>query len=178
MEESMNIVIGIVVGGLFTGLGLWGLFAEIRRVYRIRTWPSVVGQIIDSQVTEHDSEGRSYNVHVEYQYKVFGYPYTGSTNIMGVEANARKQAEDVCSSYPVGLEIRIAYNPERARQSEIADHAQRSIKSGIIVFCLGEIAFSIFWTYAMTDGFAFLQAGRHRMHQLATTWFMLAPAPR
>ncbi len=147
------IAIFSAIGLFFTGMGLWGIFAEIRRVYRIRVWPRVMGYILASQVTESDTDGPSYNVHVEYQYKILGYPYTGSADIMGIQANEREKAADICRSYPVGLELQIAYNPARPAQSEIADDAQRSIKPGVILFGLVCTGFSIFWTYQITGGF-------------------------
>ncbi len=141
------------VGALFVGTGFWGIFVEIRRVYRVHHWPNVVGQVLSSQVTESDNDGRSYNVHVEYQYRVLGYPYTGSENLMSVEANVRQQAEGLRNSYPVGLRLPITYTPQRPEQSEIADDAQRGIKMGGILWAVAQIAFSVLWTYAITGGF-------------------------
>ncbi len=77
------IVLGLffIVGAFFAGTGVWGIVAEIRRVARLRAWPKVMGQVLDSQVTETDGDGSSYGVRVKWQYKVMGYPPRASPSL-------------------------------------------------------------------------------------------------
>jgi hypothetical protein len=134
-----------LVGMAFAGCGVWTIFAEIRRFRRTRIWPTVTGQIVDSQVTD---DGETYHTLVKYHYTLYGSLFAGSANRTGVNGS-KKQAENLCESYPVGRMLPIAYNPERAEQSEIADDAQRKIKFSVIFFGLFIIAFAILTTNQM-----------------------------
>ncbi len=149
--NQVRIVVCSGVTAIFVAGGLWSIFVELRRLYRVRTWPSVLGQVVGSQVIEKDNDGVSYNVNVAYQYKVMGYPHTGSTKIMGANSNDREPAEEVCKSYPAGLELPIAYNPERPGESEIADDAQRELKpertGWSAIWVIGWILFWAFVTW-------------------------------
>jgi hypothetical protein len=139
------------IGVAFFSIGIWVTFAEVRRVRRTRTWPRVIGQVVESRVTvDSDSDSTTYGVHVEYRYRVFGSDHKGSTDITGLATLTRRRAEEVCSTYAVGRELPIACNPEHAEQSEIADSDQRSIKVSVILFGIFCAVFAIVWTLAIT----------------------------
>ncbi len=55
---------------------------------------------------------------------------------------ARKKGAKLRRLYPVGRELRIAYNPERPTQCEIADDTQQSTNYGLIL--IGTLFFIFF----------------------------------
>lgn len=120
------------------------VYAEIRRVYRLRVWTRATGHILSSRVTEGlgYEDTTTYNVEVEYQYEVDGFSYRGKDCLMAVSSQFRKHAEALCQSHPPGAEFPIVYNPKQADDSEIADPS--GFRGGAILFLIFALVLAFF----------------------------------
>ena len=137
----------IISGLLLAGSSISMIVEEIRRFSQVRAWPKEVGLILDSRVTiDSTGDGDIYGVHVEYRYTIDKWPHRGSMDIQDGSISSRQQAEELCRSYSSGLALPIAYNPQRAEQSEIADRLQEKLKVGVILQGILLLAFSILWS--------------------------------
>lgn len=143
----------LVFFAAMAAVGVWLMFAEMRRVYRARTWPTVAGKILDSWVTELDSNGPIYNVRVEYEYTILEQRFTGYSYMIGAGVRARSKADDLRASYAPGSEIQIRYDPARPVESQIAGDYEPGISLGVILVAILLIGASIFFAYtAITRG--------------------------
>jgi hypothetical protein len=125
------------VGALvFFGPGAVLLGAEIRRLSRLRRWPSVLGRIIDSQVKRSETDGGVvFNVHVEYEYRRDGDLRQGSEELLPFPTSA-KRARAPRRAYRCGLELPIAFGPMGAAESMIAGTAQHELQDEVVLLAI------------------------------------------
>ncbi len=133
--DGFTLFFTIILVSIFCG-SIWVLYAEIRRVRRIRAWPAATARVVSSQVTESEGyEGPSYNAQVEYEYEVNGSAQKGRAYLMAVGFNFKSVAEGICRQHAPGTDLPIVYNPEQVGESEVADPSD--VRAGAILFCLG-----------------------------------------
>ncbi len=148
MLKALTVLLGVALAGV----GLWVIVAELRRVTRARTWPTVTGRVLDSSWSAGagESGSASSEVRVDYEYAVWGQRHTATTVIvtpaMSLE-RARKKGAEFRRLYPVGRELPIAYNPEQPAQSEMADEAQQATNYGMVLLGVLFFGFFIYLTY-------------------------------
>ncbi len=134
-----NLVIGAPCGLA----GLWVVLREILRVWHVRDWPTVIGRIV---VAEQGDDAGAFAsgpvLGLMYEYHVEGSTHTGSIELPRLRAGSLTPISDVTDRYFRGRQLRIAYNPRRIAQSEIADDAQRNLDFGAILGGLFFIAFA------------------------------------
>src|SRR5687767_14817294 len=115
----MRLLAAVAVTAL-AGFGGAVMLRELIRAVRSRHWPQVPGTVIRSHVmTTRDSEGESHGARVTYRYRVgdtvhesrrirFGGPFDSSIRVW---------AEEICSEYPIGVDVQVRVSPDDARTS-------------------------------------------------------------
>jgi hypothetical protein len=101
----------VVIGGWIMLVGLFfAAFAGYhwRRGVRSRTWPSVVGRVIEARSVE-DSDGQ-WSVEVTFAYSVGGEHFRGEETIH-LSWPTHDRAREVLAGYPRGGEIDVWYDP-------------------------------------------------------------------
>lgn len=109
-------------GLFFVGLGLlvlrWSLSAIVRS-RRSRSWPSVLGRIISSEVRR--AETPRLTTHwpdVRYEYKVNGTLYRSETIAFGQNGDGKlDMAGAVVAQYASGREVKVFYDPKSPKVS-------------------------------------------------------------
>ncbi len=151
-----NTVLALVSAGCACG-GAWGIGTELLRVYHVRTWPTVTGQVLNSHwradAGDDDRGLGTYDVQIEYQYSVSGCQYSVSKRMIGLAWNmeeAEGKGANLCQSYSVGNRLPIAYSPTRPQESEIAGDTQRQVNHGLVLAGLIGLLFSLlaYWISA------------------------------
>ncbi len=135
----------------------WIILAELLRVFHARTWPTVTGQVLSSHwdASQGDSGTATYDVRIEYQYRVSGCEYRALKCIVGPAwsmAKARQKGAELWLAYPGGREVEIGYNPNRPAQSEIADGAYQRTNYGMLLLGLIWLGFCCFLAYRVVAG--------------------------
>jgi hypothetical protein len=77
-------------------------------------WPSTQGLIIKSDVAERrDTEGTSFEVTLEYSFRVGNSPLIGDTIAYGWSGrfNSQEEAEKEIDKYPVSSKVTVYYHP-------------------------------------------------------------------
>ncbi len=114
------------------GLALvaWGWWAQ-RQAQVSRSWPTVLGQVETTWVTEDadPDDGTAYQAHVRYRYAVAEQGYR-STRIqfMGPPSfSSRHKAEAFLARYPEGASVTVHYNPEDPSEAVLETTASKSL---------------------------------------------------
>lgn len=111
---SMGIFLLIGIGLTFWG---WNILQNARASAE---WPTADGKVTKSEVsysTDADG-GDSYSPEVTYTYTVNNTSYSNNTIKFGENAySSRNKAEGIASSYPVGKNVTVYYDPEKPERS-------------------------------------------------------------
>lgn len=119
---------GLLFGAILLVLGI--VFFIIGRVSTkrsqiARTWPTVPGSVVRSEVvthTEYDSDNNastSYEPVVCYQYSLMGQTVTGTRIAYGANRFSYKKSFEICSQYPLGAQVLVHYNPEKVEDATL-----------------------------------------------------------
>ena len=118
-EKLVGAVIFISVGILIA----FSAYSTYKTSEESKTWPTVNGKIIRSEIEQHDSttgEGPDKKnpapeyAKIAYQYNVDGQRYE-STKISFTSSSGN--AQQIISRYPKGKSVRVYYNPEKTSQA-------------------------------------------------------------
>jgi len=111
----------ITAGFIFRGLSLLALGLLIYLGYRsrtVKTWPSVPGAVIESEI-ETDADRNKYPV-VHYRYTVQGREFINDGILPhGRFASTGSYAARVVSKYRVGRSVRVYVNPANPADSTL-----------------------------------------------------------
>jgi Protein of unknown function (DUF3592) len=81
---------------------------------RARSWPTAQGRVLDSRLREvRDSEGKTWEVYILYEYWVDGQTYR--SNVWRMQAGSSSftgAAEKAVARYPIGSRVMVYYNPD------------------------------------------------------------------
>jgi hypothetical protein len=118
--------IGSAVFMTFGAFGTWSLFTTLRQSRRSRSWPTVKGKIIHSELTEdiqreRDSdddrirETTMYGVKLAYSYSVDGHALQGDRIYWsdGIKTNVDGHARKILANYPLGKSVTVYYQPDK-----------------------------------------------------------------
>jgi hypothetical protein len=112
-----EIYIKIFGAGLIL-IGGWFIRHSLRtrdRVEEAKRWPSVQGEVVESEVKRHAHRRRksvTYEARIRYRYEVNGTPYTGKAIVIGGEVrSSRVKAAARCEKYHVGATPAVFYDP-------------------------------------------------------------------
>jgi len=120
-----NNVLYLNIITLLTGLfcvvaGIMLLFtysAKLKAGLEEQKWPSVQGEILRTEIAGK----RAFRPKIEYQYRVYGLKYKGTSDYrvagFGGRINRLDAAEKLAKSLPPGKKIRVYYNPVDVEES-------------------------------------------------------------
>ncbi len=138
-------IIGILCGGLFLlifiGLGIWLVIKSIqdkKKAGESQNWPSTLGTITQSQVSESvstsDDDLPSYHPSVKYSYAVGGESFESNKIYFGaVSSGSQKKAQEVIARYSQGSTVTVFYNPINPKEAVL----ERQSKSTTVMLVLG-----------------------------------------
>jgi hypothetical protein len=93
--------------------------ATLRRDLEMRSWPTVIGEVVSSDVVG----SRAFHPDVTYSYVVDGIRYTGSSDLMmpgfGGKRSRLETAEIMAKTYPPGKKVGVHYDPEHPERSTL-----------------------------------------------------------
>jgi len=155
-------------GGLFcvigVGLGAGGFRAR-QKSKTAAGWPTVVGEIVSTDIVAHRSSGAgkhgtvtrsSYEPVVKYSYSVgdknFGSRKIGFVDVSGSKASAQKRIESITSKG----ELLVHYNPNDPKESILDPKATGSgglLGIGIVLVLLGILVLANAKTISMLFSF-------------------------
>jgi hypothetical protein len=137
MEWLCSIPIGFFF--LFTILALASTLQELRRIYQTRRWPSVIGIIRDIQLNRmEDEESNSFEVIVEYTYRINDEEFTGNRIAIGYHPDGvQAYHTTLFQTMKETQEIDVWYNPHRPEISYLSHsiHPQFRTKLFFSVSC-------------------------------------------
>lgn len=127
MDSLPVLIVGFCFGSGFLLAGVGLLFFALRTRRKSAAslnWPSTVGTVISSGVQtntftdEYHRETYSFMPRVEYAYTVNGQEYRGRRLHFGVtESRRRADAEREANRYPVGMQVKVYYDPEKPQEA-------------------------------------------------------------
>ena len=136
------------IGAIFTFFG----FKFIRQQQAAQNWPSVQGMITDTYIKESVNESFdetddtiTYVPKVVYEYMVDGEVYSSMQLTIGFERSydRRQKAEEVLTSYPVGVRVNVYYDPanpaEAALNRDLNGFNNVALIVGIVLLAIGVI---------------------------------------
>jgi hypothetical protein len=113
----------VLFGGIFLAIGggisFWG-WNILQNAKASSSWPTAQGNVISSDVSYSSNAdgGESYSPEVIYQYTVNDQHYESHTIKFGENSySSRRKAEGIASSYPVGKEVTVYYDPQNPERS-------------------------------------------------------------
>lgn len=145
--------VAICVGALsliFAALGVWLIVRYQRNKQKAEqsvNWPTTSGRVIESRITEHESEDEdghttyTYAPVVRFEYQVAGVTYTSDRLAVGskIAISNRKKVEQQIAGYPEGKLIRVYYNPQNPSEAVLETRltSKAELVAGIILIVVG-----------------------------------------
>lgn len=135
---------------IFAGIGVWLILRYQQNKQKARqsvNWPTTSGRVIESRISEHESEDEdghttsTYAPVVRFEYQVEGVTYTSDR--MGVGSNIaisnRKKVEQRIAGYPQGRLVRVYYNPQNPAEAVLETRltSKAELVTGIILIVVG-----------------------------------------
>jgi hypothetical protein len=146
-KVKLFLLVIAVVGLLITAGG--GYFAS--RSWQARSWPTVEGQITESEVERERAIGDTdeevqYKAVVKYSFTVDGRPYTGERVAFGLGTSNRPSgARRIVDRYPAGRAVEIHYSPidpsDAVLETNVGGFAIITLIVGPIILLAGAIGF-------------------------------------
>jgi Protein of unknown function (DUF3592) len=122
------IIIGVffLVGLGLLGYGIW----SARRSTQAANWPTARGVLTNAVLKEEsDSDGSTYEVKVEYTYKVTDNEYHGSRLAFGYQASDGREAHaEILEKLKAAKSVDVRYDPKDPSSSALSFGIHRSIK--------------------------------------------------
>ncbi len=136
-------------------LAIWGLFLAgfvmlltyVPQALRSRTWPSVVGHVLDSQPAHY---GRGSILHVEYEFQVDGVSYVSSRYRFSPK-NGPSSGEAQAGDYAPGTAVTVFYDASNPNQCVIRPGVYAG-DSFCIAFFAAVIALQVFILWGALRG--------------------------
>jgi hypothetical protein len=116
-RKGCGLLGGVAFGLVFVAIGgVVGFFGirTFQNAQASQTWPSVRGQVTESQVGTHDSDGTTmYSANVVYEYTVGGRQYINDRIRFGEGSSSNpRPAHNMVAEYPVGASVDVYYSPD------------------------------------------------------------------
>ena len=118
-----------IVGTIGIMIVLYGEY-KLKQSRASVEWPTVPGRIVTSEVDSHtDDEGQtSYSSDIEYVYTVEGIEYQSDVVVLG---GHEYNVHHTVGRYPVGLAVKVAYDPGKPRRAVlepgVESHAKQTL---------------------------------------------------
>lgn len=130
-------VAGILVV-IFVFFPLWKALSKLRKASQSRSWPTVEGKVIRSEIVERQTrEGKIYGIGFEYTYQVSGQDFTSEGRFLDEEYGRSwvGDLKDFVDSHPVGKSVDVYYQPDAPATSAIINGVQTRYYI-IVLLCL------------------------------------------
>lgn len=131
------------VGLGMLGYGLW----SIKRSTEAGSWPTVPGRIVACSMKESsDSDGSTYQVQVEYAYKVAGVDYTNDRLAFGYSLSSGYEVHrEILEKLQKAQTVEVRYDPGDPQTAVLSYGIHRSIQF-VMAFAVTWLAFVIGFT--------------------------------
>jgi hypothetical protein len=147
--------IGSAIFLSFGALGTWSVFTMLQQSRRSRSWPTVTGKIIHSELTQDISQERDsddgrirettmYGVKVAYSYSVGGQAFQSGRIYWsdGIKTNVEGPARKILAAYPLGKSVVVYYQPDKPDLALLEPFTTKGVKM-IGVFAAAFFAFGL-----------------------------------
>lgn len=148
LKLNPKIIIRIILVTLLLfgiGFSIYG-FYSLQDALNSKTWPSVDGKIISSEIKTRISSTSTKNEYepiIRYEYSVEGKIYISDKILFGSAIYLRKKvAENFLNNYKVGKKVQAFYNPNNPNISVLEPGANWDAYK-ILLFGLGFIIISL-----------------------------------
>jgi hypothetical protein len=116
-RKGCGMLSGVVFGLVFVAVGAVVAFFGVRTFQNAQAsqdWPSVRGQVTESRVGTHDSDGTTmYSAEIVYEYTVNGRNYINDRVRFGEGSSSNpRPAHNTVAEYPVGAGVDVYYSPD------------------------------------------------------------------
>jgi len=116
-RKGCGVLGGVAFGLVFVAVGgVIGFFGvrTFQNAQASQEWPSVRGQVTQSQVGTHDSDGTTmYSANVVYEYTVGDRSYVNDRIHFGEGSSSNpRPAHNMVAEYPVGASVDVYYSPD------------------------------------------------------------------
>ncbi|MFZ6021563.1 MAG: DUF3592 domain-containing protein [Chloroflexota bacterium] len=149
-----SMLFGVVCIGalfiIFAGIGVWLILRYQKNKQKAQqsvNWPTTSGRVIESRISEHESEDEdghttsTYAPLVRFEYQVAGVTYTSDRMGVGskIAISNRKKVEQQIAAYPEGKLIRVYYNPQNPAEAVLETRltSKAELVAGIILIVVG-----------------------------------------
>ncbi|MDE1860948.1 MAG: DUF3592 domain-containing protein [Candidatus Micrarchaeota archaeon] len=135
----------IIVGITFLYSSILNLMASLQS----QNWPTTHGIIIKSNVSLQSCGryGCNYFPNVEYSYNVNGTAFIGKNVTLSDYGSSYSSIQTIVSKYPVGLNLKVYYNPQNSSQAILQNGIQPG-NSIYIVLSLAAIIIGYFFGFS------------------------------
>ena len=143
--------LALVLGGfglLLMALGLSTLPEQISS----KSWPSVRGMMLASEVVKHSSRKKSssYTLKLKYEYRVADRIYQGTRQAAGRRKyELRLKADEALQSYAVGRPVEVFYHPRKPERALLEPGLQFNSVALLcfgLVFTAAALGLWIYWS--------------------------------
>lgn len=123
-----GVVLAALVFGSIGVMLLWSGIDGMAKATRADAWPSVPATLNSVELKESmDSDGSTFEVVVDYVYRVGGRTYGGDTLSFGYSGSSGQEAHaQIYRKLQNARTVRVRYNPDRPEQSTIAHGLNRA----------------------------------------------------
>jgi hypothetical protein len=116
-RKGCGLLGGIAFGFVFVAAGVAMSYFGVRTFQNAQAsteWPSVRGQVTESRVGTHDSDGTTmYSAEVVYEYTVNDRHYVNDRIKFGEGSSSNpRPAHNTVAAYPVGASVDVYYSPD------------------------------------------------------------------
>lgn len=126
----------MVVGGLiFTGFSiylLWSAFTVLKRGKDSKSWPYVVGNIIESEVVRYSATSSRRDFLVRYEYEVSDRLYNGNKATLYTLMH-KSECEELAYKFPIGTSVNVYYNPNSPFEAVLVTGGREDKKYGELI---------------------------------------------
>ena len=141
-----NLSFGPLIGGGFLILlGIWLLKQarqDLKDFERSKSWPSVKGTMLKSEVWRPKSTSAHRVWSVAYEYRVADKSYKG--NRVALYTPLYEEIQEWQESRQIGDTVNVYYDPAKPNRSVLFRGGREQKKYGEIILCLGAIIVGIF----------------------------------
>jgi hypothetical protein len=127
-----------IILGLFTTAGLlttlWG-WIVIARSHKTRTWPSVTGTIVTSNIA---TDADDLLPDIRFSYNIADRHYVKSLEFPGGTTPTQELSQQYIERFPQGASVAVHYNPDRPDQATL-EPGPRPGDWMILAFGLGTV---------------------------------------
>jgi len=142
MNDKAALIIQLIVYFLISLMFIFGGRKTMQSWHASKFWPTAPGKVIRSNMTVKSG----YVANIFFEYHVNGKLYRSNRVILGETAGSefswgKAKAEKYLSTYPLGKEAQVLYNPARPEEAYLERGARYS--TGIFGVVVGSLLLGV-----------------------------------